>query len=199
MKKVSMIIGLLAGTASLLYVGLYGTLWGGLPTLADPDNGWVVSTIVIFLAAFTIVGGALCAAKPKMGGGLLLVAAVGHACLLGTHIVGLAFVLSLAAAGVLGLASQERDSTGLELVIVYTGLMFVGDYLAYLVGVAVEYVLPAASLVLFLTMYFLLLWGAWVIAVRMTQPIHTASNAREENVVASGSPASGRTAQSAAA
>ena len=56
------------------------------------------------------------------------------------------------------------------LLIVYLALMMAGDFVAYLVGLVVERTVPAASLPVFLAMYFLLLWVAWVIAVRITAP-----------------------------
>jgi len=53
------------------------------------------------------------------------------------------------------------------LLIVYIGLMIVGDLIAYTIGLAIERAVPGASLPAFLAMYFLFLWIAWVIAVRI--------------------------------
>ena len=58
----------------------------------------------------------------------------------------------------------------MSLLIVYVALMIAGDFLAYLIGLVIEREAPAASLAAFLAMYFLFLWVAWVIAVRITQP-----------------------------
>lgn len=58
----------------------------------------------------------------------------------------------------------------MSLLIVYVALVIVGDFVAYFIGLAVERSLPVASLAVFLAMYFLLLWVAWMIAVRITQP-----------------------------
>jgi hypothetical protein len=58
----------------------------------------------------------------------------------------------------------------MSLLIVYVALMISGDFVAYLIGLAIEREAPAASLPAFLAMYFLFLWVAWVIAVRITQP-----------------------------
>jgi hypothetical protein len=44
------------------------------------------------------------------------------------------------------------------------------DLIAYLIGLVVERSMLAASLPAFLAMYFLCLWVAWVLAVRLTQP-----------------------------
>jgi hypothetical protein len=58
----------------------------------------------------------------------------------------------------------------MTLIAVYLGLMITGDFIAYLVGSAVERVSPSASLPVFLFLYFFLLWLSWVIAVRVTAP-----------------------------
>jgi hypothetical protein len=56
----------------------------------------------------------------------------------------------------------------MSLLIVYLALMITGDFVAY--GIGLERNAPAASLPAFLAMYFGFLWGAWVIAVRITEP-----------------------------
>jgi hypothetical protein len=58
----------------------------------------------------------------------------------------------------------------MSLLAVYVGLMIVGDLIAYLIGLVIERTIPGASLPAFLAMYFLFLWVAWVIAVRITAP-----------------------------
>jgi cation transporter-like permease len=58
----------------------------------------------------------------------------------------------------------------MSLLIVYVGLVIMGNLIAYFVGLVVERTVPAASLPAFLAMYFLFLWVAWLIAVRITQP-----------------------------
>ena len=57
----------------------------------------------------------------------------------------------------------------MSLLVVYVALMITGDAIAYFIGL-VRANAPAASLPAFLAMYFLFLWVAWVIAVRITQP-----------------------------
>ena len=57
------------------------------------------------------------------------------------------------------------------LIVIYVALMITGDVLAYLTGLVVERMWgPTVSLPFFLFMYFLLLWVAWVIAVKLTEP-----------------------------
>ena len=73
---------------------------------------------------------------------------------------------NIAAAGRLA----QTGTTRMSLLIVYVGLVIAGDVVAYLLGLVIEREVPAASLPAFLAMYFLFLWVAWVIAVRITQP-----------------------------
>jgi hypothetical protein len=57
------------------------------------------------------------------------------------------------------------------LLIVYIGLVLVGDAIDYMIGLAVERMWGAqASLVVFLVLYFVFLWVAWVAAVKITAP-----------------------------
>jgi hypothetical protein len=58
----------------------------------------------------------------------------------------------------------------MSLIIIYLALIIAGDLAAYFVGLVVERTIPAASLPTFLAMYFLVLWVAWLIAVRITAP-----------------------------
>ena len=56
------------------------------------------------------------------------------------------------------------------LLLVYLALMIVGDFIAYFIGLVIERTVPGASLPAFLAMYFVFLWVAWVLAVRITRP-----------------------------
>jgi len=57
------------------------------------------------------------------------------------------------------------------LLIVYVGLVLVGDVADYLIGLVVEQMWGSqASLVVFLALYFIFLWVAWVVAVKITEP-----------------------------
>ena len=58
------------------------------------------------------------------------------------------------------------------LLIVYVVLMILGDIVDYVIGLAVEHFWPQASLPVFLVLYFVSLWVAWVLAVKLTQPKH---------------------------
>lgn len=53
----------------------------------------------------------------------------------------------------------------------YLLFMIIGDALAYLIGLFVEYEWGShASLVVFLSLYFLFLWVAYVLSVWVTEP-----------------------------
>jgi len=45
-----------------------------------------------------------------------------------------------------------------------------GDFIAYGIGRIIENQWPGASLPAFLAMYFIFLWVAWIIAVKLTAP-----------------------------
>jgi hypothetical protein len=57
------------------------------------------------------------------------------------------------------------------LLIVYIALVLVGDVADYVIGLFVERMWGSqASLVVFLVLYFVFLWVAWVVAVKITEP-----------------------------
>ena len=56
------------------------------------------------------------------------------------------------------------------LIAVYLILMIVGDFVDYFIGLFVDDLWPSASLPVFLGLYFVFLWAAWIIAVRITEP-----------------------------
>jgi hypothetical protein len=58
----------------------------------------------------------------------------------------------------------------MKLIIYYVGLVLGCNVVAILLCLTVERVWPAASLPLFLGLYFAILWGAWAMAVRLTEP-----------------------------
>jgi hypothetical protein len=57
-----------------------------------------------------------------------------------------------------------------QLILYYVGFMVAGDFADYLIGLVVERIWPQASLVIFLLLYFVFLWVAWLLAVKMTEP-----------------------------
>jgi hypothetical protein len=57
------------------------------------------------------------------------------------------------------------------LIVYYVVFMILGDLAAYLLGLVIENLFGSqASLVAFLFLYFLFLWVAWILAVRLTEP-----------------------------
>lgn len=58
----------------------------------------------------------------------------------------------------------------MKLITYYVIIQAIGDAIAVALGLGIERVAPTISMPIFLFMYFGVLWGAWVIAVRMTEP-----------------------------
>ena len=58
----------------------------------------------------------------------------------------------------------------MKLIVYYVALALVADIAAVLLCLGIEKVWPAASLPIFLGLYFAILWGAWAVAVRLTEP-----------------------------
>jgi hypothetical protein len=59
----------------------------------------------------------------------------------------------------------------MTLLIWYIGLVMIGDVVAYFAGLAVERQFGSyPSMVAFIAMYFLVLWVAWQLSVRITAP-----------------------------
>jgi hypothetical protein len=58
------------------------------------------------------------------------------------------------------------------LLIYYVAFVLLGDIAIYLIGLGVEHYWPRpiVSLSVFLALYFVVLWAAWVLAVRLTKP-----------------------------
>ena len=65
------------------------------------------------------------------------------------------------------------------LIVYYIVFLLGGSLSSYLAGLIVERAFGSyASLIVFLALYFLSFWLAWVLAVRMSQPKHAAPVAR---------------------
>ena len=61
----------------------------------------------------------------------------------------------------------------MALITYYVVIMIAGDLAAYLIGLVTEHEFGGqASLIVFLTLYFLFLWISWVLAVWITRPKH---------------------------
>jgi hypothetical protein len=58
----------------------------------------------------------------------------------------------------------------MTLLIYYTAIVFAFTGGSIAIGFAVENMLPWASMPVFLSLFFISLWLAWIIAVRLTQP-----------------------------
>jgi uncharacterized membrane protein len=68
-------------------------------------------------------------------------------------------------------ARVQRKGSLMWLLAYYVAFMIAGDFSAYFIGLFVEYEFGSqASLIVFLTLYFLFLWVSWVLAVWVTRP-----------------------------
>ena len=56
------------------------------------------------------------------------------------------------------------------LILTYAALAVAGNAVIYFVGLGIENTWPAASLPLYLLMFFAVLWLAWVVALKITEP-----------------------------
>lgn len=56
---------------------------------------------------------------------------------------------------------------GMKLIAVYIGFVLVGELIAYGLGRAVEQIEPAASMPIFLGLFFFNFWAAWQLAIRV--------------------------------
>jgi len=65
-----------------------------------------------------------------------------------------------------------RESV-VRLIVYYVAFMIAGDLAAYAIGLLTEREFGGqVSLIVFLALYFLFLWVAWVLAVWLTEPKH---------------------------
>jgi hypothetical protein len=56
------------------------------------------------------------------------------------------------------------------LMLAYIVLALVGNAIIYFLGLVIEQMWPVASLPLYLLMFFVVLWLAWLGAVKITEP-----------------------------
>jgi hypothetical protein len=56
------------------------------------------------------------------------------------------------------------------LMLAYVTLALIGNAIIYFIGLGIERVWPVASLPLYLLMFFVVLWLAWLVAVKITEP-----------------------------
>ena len=67
----------------------------------------------------------------------------------------------------------------MKLITYYVALVLFGNTIAALVCLGIEEVFPSISMPIFLALFFAVLWGAWTLAVRWSEPEgqSTAANA----------------------
>jgi hypothetical protein len=54
--------------------------------------------------------------------------------------------------------------------VVYTLIVLVGETVTVGIGLVLDRIYPAISLTVSLTLFFSILWFAWILAVRLTEP-----------------------------
>jgi hypothetical protein len=55
---------------------------------------------------------------------------------------------------------------------VYVLIVFVGELVVIGIGLVLDRIFPASSLPVSLSLFFAVLWFAWILAVRLTEPKH---------------------------
>jgi vacuolar-type H+-ATPase subunit I/STV1 len=58
----------------------------------------------------------------------------------------------------------------MKLITYYVALALVGNVIAAILCLVIEKVAPSLSMPIFLALFFLILWQAWVLAVKWTDP-----------------------------
>jgi hypothetical protein len=71
-------------------------------------------------------------------------------------------------------ASAYNLETEMQILIYYTVMVIVGTAIAALIGIWLDPISQILSLTVFFTLFFGILWLAWVAAVRLTEPKDTA-------------------------
>jgi hypothetical protein len=58
----------------------------------------------------------------------------------------------------------------MKLIVYYVAISMLGNVIAAVICLGIEKIAPAISMPIFLALFFVILWGAWVLAVRWTDP-----------------------------
>ncbi len=65
----------------------------------------------------------------------------------------------------------------MKLLVYYSVLSFVGFTAAAVLCLGIEKVVPWASMPIFLSLFFVILWVAWIASVKLTEPKHRSAPA----------------------
>jgi hypothetical protein len=57
----------------------------------------------------------------------------------------------------------------MQLIFVYAAILIVAEGMAIGLGEIVELYYPSASLIAFMALFLIMLWAAWIVAVRLTR------------------------------
>ena len=64
------------------------------------------------------------------------------------------------------------------IMVVYVLIVAIAEFAVVIIGLVLDRIYPELSLTVSLSLFFVVLWLAWVVAVRLTEPRHTKSKAR---------------------
>ncbi|MGA7252365.1 MAG: hypothetical protein WBX35_14140 [Pseudolabrys sp.] len=64
----------------------------------------------------------------------------------------------------------SRRAKPMWIMVVYTLIVLVGETVTVGIGLVLDRIYPAISLTVSLTLFFSILWFAWILAVRLTEP-----------------------------
>jgi hypothetical protein len=64
------------------------------------------------------------------------------------------------------------------IMVVYILIVVVAEFVVIVIGLVLDRIYPALSLTVSLSLFFVVLWLAWVVAVRVTEPEHAKNKKR---------------------
>ena len=67
-------------------------------------------------------------------------------------------------------ATTKCRANPMWIMVVYILIVLVGETITVAIGLVLDRIFPSASLTVSLTLFFAILWLAWVLAVRLTEP-----------------------------
>jgi hypothetical protein len=64
------------------------------------------------------------------------------------------------------------------IMVVYVLIVAIAEFSVVIIGLVLDRIYPELSLTVSLSLFFVVLWLAWVVAVRVTEPRHAKSKER---------------------
>jgi hypothetical protein len=69
-------------------------------------------------------------------------------------------------------AHKHGGTKPMWIMVVYILIVVVAEFVVIVIGLVLDRIYPALSLTVSLSLFFLVLWLGWVLAVRVTEPKH---------------------------